>query len=281
MPAMRSVWAAVSTRSGTDACRPSSSRSRSLPTRSTAASRSSAVRRAATAREAMPATFWVPLRRPRSWPPPSDRGERSTPSRTTSTPTPLGPPNLWPLIVTRSATEARSATSSQQNACTASVCSTAAGARSRTTSATAASGWTVPISLLAAMTDTRVTESSRASASRSRSITPSAPTGTTRPLRDSTGSSTAWCSMAVHTTVPPRRSCTPSTARLSASVPPLVKTTSPGSAPASSATTSRASSIARRASRAAAWAPDGLAKRSVRKASSASTAAGRMGVVAA
>ena len=47
------------------------------------------------------------------------------------------------------------------------------------------------------------------------------------------------------------------------------------------ATTSRASSSARRASRDAAWEPLGLAKRSVRNGSIASTASGRMGVVAA
>ena len=49
-----------------------------------------------------PATFWVPARRAPSWPPPSTSGTSSTPSRTTSAPTPLGPPNLCPEIVTRS-----------------------------------------------------------------------------------------------------------------------------------------------------------------------------------
>ena len=73
----------------------------------------------------------------------------------------------------------------------------------------------------------------------------------------------------------------PNTARLSDSVPPLVNTTSPGSAPISSATTSRASSMARRASRAMRWAPEGLAKRTSRNGSIASIASGRIGVVAA
>ena len=73
----------------------------------------------------------------------------------------------------------------------------------------------------------------------------------------------------------------PWTARSSASVPPEVRTTSPGPTPSSSAIRSRASSRAIRARLDSAWAPDGLANPSVRTGSMASSASGRSGVVAA
>ena len=92
----------------------------------------SVVMRSAAAMPTMPATFTVPDRRPRSWPPPIVRGSSATPPRTTSTPTPFGPPNLWADTLTRSATAVSSATGSHGTAWTASVCSTAWGARSRT-----------------------------------------------------------------------------------------------------------------------------------------------------
>ena len=94
--------------------------------------------------------------------------------------------------------------------------------------------------------------------------------------------------MAAQTTAPgpsPSRAATasqpPGTARLSASVPPEVNTTSPGPAPSSAAIRSRASSSAIRARRDSAWAPDGLPKPPVRNGSMASSASGRIGVVAA
>ena len=103
------------------------------------------------------------------------------------------------------------------------------GARSATISATAAKGWTVPTSLLASITDTtRDLRRRGRSASASRSTRPVPSTPTTRPPRCSTGWSTAWCSTAVHTATPPCRRIVPSTARLSASVPQPVNTTSPG-----------------------------------------------------
>ncbi len=58
---------------------------------------------------------------------------------------------------------------------------------------------------------------------------------------------------------PPRRLTAPDTAMLSLSVPQPVNTTSPGRHPTTSATASRASSIARRAWRAKRCEPDGLA----------------------
>ena len=88
-----------------------------------------------------------------------------TPSRTTSAPTPFGPPNLWPLSETSWAVAHISPTSSHANAWMASLCRTAFGARSATISAMADSGWIVPTSLLTAMTDTSETVESSASAS--------------------------------------------------------------------------------------------------------------------
>ncbi len=51
---------------------------------------------------AMPGTFSVPARRPRSCPPPRTTGDNATPSRMYSAPTPLGPPNLCAATVSRS-----------------------------------------------------------------------------------------------------------------------------------------------------------------------------------
>ena len=54
----------------------------------------------------MPATFSVPARRRRSWPPPLIRARPATPSRSTSAPTPLGPPILCAESVIMSAPSA-------------------------------------------------------------------------------------------------------------------------------------------------------------------------------
>ena len=72
----------------------------------------------------------------------------------------------------------------------------------------------------------------------------------------------------------------PLTARLSASVPPPVKTTSFGPAPKAAANRSRDSSTTRRARRPAVCRDDGLPVR-VSSAVNASTAADSIGVVAA
>ena len=187
------------------------------------------------------------------------------------------------------------ATSSHGTAWTASVCRTAPGAPAATIRATSSSGWTVPTSLFTAMTDTRPTSGRQASARAARSTRPSGPLGTSRSsapvraARDRQARSTAWCSIAEHTTAgggPSGRAAAtasqpPWTARSSASVPPEVRTTSPGAAPSSSARRSRASSSATRARRDSVWAPDGLANPSVRRGSMASRASGRSGVVAA
>ena len=109
----------------------------------------------------MPATLCVPLRRSRSWPPPSINGSSDTPSRIVSTPTPLGPPNLWALSDIRSTCGATARRSSQLAAWTASVCSNACGARLRTSCDTAAMSVIVPTSLLTAITLTSATSGER------------------------------------------------------------------------------------------------------------------------
>src|SRR5581483_9257689 len=90
----------------------------------------------------------------------------------------------------------------------------------------------------------------------------------------SIASRTEACSIAVETTWSPAPS-DPSTARLFASVPPLVKTTSAGRAFTSAATSSRADSIASRARRPAACALDGFARSRPRRSATASRTSGR------
>ena len=73
---------------------------------------------------------------------------------------PSGPPNLCAEIATRSTPAAARATSSHGTACTASVCTTALGARSRTPATILSSGWIVPTSLFTSITDTTAVRSS-------------------------------------------------------------------------------------------------------------------------
>ena len=150
----------------------------------------------------------------------------------------------------------------------------AAGRRTpRATSASSRTGRTVPISLLAHMTVARATSSGlRAIASRSASgwTRPYASTGRYSTVAPScspsqwTASRTAWCSTGLARTrvragsASRRDQYRPFTARLSASVPPEVKTTSLGRAPSASARVSRASSTVRRALRPAAWREEAL-----------------------
>ena len=102
----------------------------------------------------------------------------------------------------------------------------------------------------------------------------------------STESSTAWCSVAGTST---RLRCGPSfrraqnrplTARLSASVPPLVKITSLGRAPNASAICSRDSSTTRRARRPALCSEEGLPSQA-NSSVMAAMASGSIGAVAA
>ena len=100
------------------------------------------------------------------------------------------------------------------------------------------------------------------------------------------GSSTAWCSVAPPSTHVRRASlfrasqARPFTARLSASVPPLVKMTSPGRQPRAAATRSRDASTTLRADRPDACSEDALPTRASSSVMAA-MAAGCIGVVAA
>ncbi len=225
--------------------------------------------------------------------PPCSTGVSGASRRARSAPTPTGPPTLWPDTVIASSPLAAKSTGTCPTACTASECTgMPCGRASCTTSGT---GCSVPTSLFAHMTEIRAISSacSAISARRaSRSTRPSASTGS-RTISapacsaiQNAGSSTAWCSTA-DTTMRRRRGSvvrrpqnSPLTARLSASVPPAVKTTSLGRAPSAAATDSRASSTVRRAARPAACSDDGLPVR-VSSSTNASRAAGDSGVVAA
>ena len=69
----------------------------------------------------MPATFSVPARRCRSWPPPDSWETKGVPRRRKRTPVPLGPPNLWPERLRRSTPRASTSRGSAPAAWTASV----------------------------------------------------------------------------------------------------------------------------------------------------------------
>jgi hypothetical protein len=105
---------------------------------------------------------------------------------------------------------------------------------------------------------------------------PSTPTIVTRPPRARAVSRTDACSIAVVTIAPGR---TPRSARLFASVAPLVNTTSAGAAPISAATSARACSTSARARAPSRWALDGLPTTSS-AAVMASRASGRSGALA-
>ncbi len=221
----------------------------------------------------MPGRFSVPDRRPRSCPPPSASGRSASAGRTSSAPTPAGPPILWPESATRSAS-ASGAGSSRPAPCTASTWTRAPAARaSRIASAT---GWTTPVSLFTHITDTSAGASS-AARRRSRSARSRRPSASTA-IRSapSATASTASCSIAETSS---RGRPGPRTASASASVPPEVNTTCSGGRPTSAATRARAASRRPRAARPAACTDDGLP--TARAASAmASRAAGRTGVVA-
>ena len=241
----------------------SKKRSRRPRTWRTCNSRCCSASSSATAIPTMPPGFSVPARRARSCPPPVCWARNGVPRRRKSAPTPFGPRNLCAEIESRSTPSAPTSSGSWPGACTASVCSGTSrpisAARSRSAAATAATGCTVPTSLLASITLTSTVRSSTAAATAAGSTrpSPSTPTRTmSKPKRSRNSSvcSTAWCSTAVETMRSPTpASCcakaTPFRARLIDSVPPLVKTTSPGRQPSTAATRSRASSMAACASR--------------------------------
>ena len=85
------------------------------------AGRQAAASSAARPSPAIAATFSVPERRPRSWPPPGKSGHSSTPSRTYKAPTPFGPCSLCPESESRSMGCVRMSKAILPTACTASV----------------------------------------------------------------------------------------------------------------------------------------------------------------
>ncbi len=191
-----------------------------------------------------------------------------------------------------SAPPAASATSTYAAACTASVNTTASGARRRTDATTSATGWITPVSLLAVITATTVHLDDKARASASRSSTPKESTGSSRtsaPISPAAraDSRTAGCSTAdTSTSASPvvernAASTTPSTARLADSVPPEVKTISPGSRPKKAATESRASSNKARARCAGGWLPVGFPSARSWTTAIAAATSGRSAAVAA
>ncbi len=171
------------------------------------------------------------------------------------------------------------------------------------TAASSLTGCTAPTSLFAHITLTTATCSgacamaARSASGRTMPWPPTASQTASAPWASSsqrTESRTAWCSTEVVSTrrrEPSRRvpswrepswraQYRPFTARLSASVPPLVKTTSLGRAPNTSASCSLDSSTTRRARLPTACSDDGLPSRASSSVI-ATIASGRIGVVAA
>ncbi len=156
-------------------------------------------------------------------------------------------------------------------------------------SASSTTGWIVPISLFTHITDTSATSGPSASASRSTSTMPFGSGGTivSGIPRDSSTlavSSTDGCSIA--DTTSRRRpagasASTPLSARLLASEPVAVNTTSSGRDPTSAATRSRAPATASRAASPRRCTEDGLPNRSSRNGRIASTTSAAGAVVAA
>ena len=267
--------------------------SRSPPRRAASAGCSATASATAAASAAARATDTVPERRRRSWPPPCTTASNVTSRRTSRAPTPTGAPTLCPETARVAAPDAAKSTGTAPRAWTASVCNgTPWSAASRAASAT---GWTVPISLLAHISVARAVRSGAAASAAphaARSTRPSSSTGTSTgsapscAASQSTTSRTAWCSMPVSTirvrsgAAARRARYSPWTARLSASVPPDVRITSVGCAPSAAAMRSRASSRCSLARRPEAWREAGLPGSAAASARAAS-AVGRTVVVAA
>ena len=228
-----------------------------------------------------------------SWPPPCSTGTGWASLASSSAPAPTGPPSLCPVIVSASAPLSANCTGTSAAACTASVCS---GIRcSAQTAASSAIGAIVPTSLFAHITLTSATLSGSGPIVSRRLSADTIPVPST-PIQPISApswlasqpaeSSTAWCSVAGISTRwrrgPPARRAQnrPFTARLSASVPPLVKITSLGLAPNASAICSLDSSTTRRARRPALCSEEGL-PRWASSSVMAAMASGSIGAVAA
>ena len=157
----------------------------------------------------------------------------------------------------------------------------------RQTVPSCSSGWSTPISLLAAITLTSRVSGVIAASSCSGLISPSGPgvsRVTLKPSRCScwSGSSTAWCSVATLIRWPlPRARAWPSSARLLASVAPLVNTNRSGFTSNASASWRRATFTAAEALRPSrCWRLEGLPQSALQNGAIASTTSAAQGVVA-
>jgi hypothetical protein len=158
---------------------------------------------AAAAIATAPATSGVPERTSRSWPPPCSSGTQLVSRRSSSAPTPVGPPNLWAATLIAERPLAAKSTGIWPTAWIASLC--IGTSNSAAMVANSVIGMMVPTSLLAHMIDTNATSSLSCNASRSAAgaTEPSSPTGSQVTSASScsashcTASSTAWCSIGV------------------------------------------------------------------------------------
>ena len=141
------------------------------------------------------ATGVVPGLCPCCWLPPKRAGGIVTSRRTSSTPTPAGPWNLWALAASVATPSSWKSTGMRPTAWTASVCT---GTRDRRT--TSATGWIAPVSLLASISAASLVSGLIAPRNVSGSTNPSASTSgrvTPQPSSSSrfTGPATAGCSI--------------------------------------------------------------------------------------
>ena len=203
-------------------------------------------------------------------------------------PTPLGAWNLWPQRDKRLALNWRMfSNGSFPNHWTASVWNKTS--RSIQMEPSSATGWMAPVSLFAAITETRIVSFRMASAKSFGSTNPSTSTGSvvsSKPslfTRYSKVWRTAWCSTAEVMRWRPlafNNRAEPHMAKLLLSVPPLVKTTSLGLHFHTLETRSRQSSKKARALRPIWWILDGFPKDSPNKGIIASLTFSSRGVVA-
>ena len=234
---------------------------------------------------AMPGRFSMPARRRRSRSSPTSTGRSRARLDTTRKPVPGGPYTLWPLATSRSAPSSATSRGSRPRVWQASTSSSAPCSWARV--AASPTGWMVPTSWLACWRQTSRVSSRTAAASSAGSTRPvwSTPTSVTSnpwPARARAGASTEVCSTADTTRWRRRLAAlaSPVTARLAASVPPEVSTSSSGAAPTAAASCSRERSSSSRARRARPYSRDGSPKAS-RASSSAARARGCSGVVEA
>ena len=117
----------------------------------------------------------MPERSPFSCPPPASSGVSFTPLRTYNAPTPFGPCSLWAESDSKSIGSDRTSSGILPAACTASVWNKMpfGGA----TLASSATGWSVPSTLLAAMTETSRVSGRMARSNSAGSTMPSPLTG--------------------------------------------------------------------------------------------------------